>query len=240
MTPKNWAENLGGDPAGDEQACGLHHHQSFSPGPRPWPALVQPLSRSLCAGSLEIRTSPGGNHDQEVSSSWPAQPVSLLPWVHALLGVWSVQSMVTPFKEGSPQGATISNLMETNLRKSNRVPEKKKTSISALLTSKAFDCVDYNKLWKILQERWTPDHLTWLLRNLYAGQEVTVRTRHGTTDWFQIGKGVCQGCILSPYLFNLYAENIMGNARLEEAQATIKIAGRNINNLRWYHTYGRK
>ena len=105
---------------------------------------------------------------------------------------------------------------------------------------KSFWLCDHNKLWKILQERWTPDHLTWLLRNLYAGQEVTVRTRHGTADWFQIGKGVCQGCILSPYLFNLYAEYIMGNARLEEAQARIKIAGRNTNNLRWYHTYGRK
>ena len=78
-----------------------------------------------------------------------------------------------------------------------------------------------------------PDHLTCLLRNLYAGEEATVRTRHGTTDWFQIGKGVCQGCILSPYLFNFYAEYIMRNAGLEEAQAEIKIAGRNINNLRY-------
>ena len=78
-----------------------------------------------------------------------------------------------------------------------------------------------------------PDHLTCLLRNLYAGQEATVRTGHGTADWFQIGKGVCQGCILSPYLFNLYAEYIMQNARLDEAQAGIKIAGRNINNLRY-------
>ena len=78
-----------------------------------------------------------------------------------------------------------------------------------------------------------PDHLTCLLRNLYAGQEATVRTRHGTTDWFQTGKGVCQGCILSPYLFNLYAEYIMRNAGLDEAQARIKIAGRNMNNLRY-------
>ena len=99
--------------------------------------------------------------------------------------------------------------------------------------AKAFDCVDYNKLWKILEEIGVPDNLTCLLRNLYAGQEVTVRNGHGTTDWFQIGKGVCQGCILSPCLFNLYAENIMGNAGLDEAQAGIKIAGRNINNLRY-------
>ena len=97
----------------------------------------------------------------------------------------------------------------------------------------AFDCVDHNKLWKILQEMGVPDHLTCLLRNLYAGQEATVRTGHGTTDWFRRGKGVCQGCILSPCLFNLYAEYIMQNAGLDEAQAGIKIVGRNINNLRY-------
>ena len=97
--------------------------------------------------------------------------------------------------------------------------------------AKAFDWVDYNKLWKILKEMGIPDHLTSLFRNLYAGQEETVRTGHGTTDWFQIGKGVRQGCILSPCLFNLYAEYIMRNAELKEAQAGIKIAGRNINNL---------
>ena len=98
---------------------------------------------------------------------------------------------------------------------------------------KAFDCVDHNKLWNILKEMGIPDHLTCLLRNLYTGQEATVRTGHGTTDWFQIGKGVCQGCIFSPCLFNFYAEYIMRNAGLEEAQAGIKIAGRNINNLRY-------
>ena len=99
--------------------------------------------------------------------------------------------------------------------------------------AKAFDCVDHNKLWKILQEMGIPDHLICPLRNLYAGQEATVRTGHGTTDWFQIGKGVPQGCILSPCLFNLYAEYIMRNAGLEETQAGIKIAGRHINNLRY-------
>ena len=99
--------------------------------------------------------------------------------------------------------------------------------------AKAFDCVDHNKLWKTLKEMGIPDHVTCLLRNLYAGQEATVRTVHGTTDWFQIGKGVHQGCILSPCLFNLYAEYIMRNAGLDEAQAGIKIAGRNINNLRY-------
>ena len=99
--------------------------------------------------------------------------------------------------------------------------------------AKAFDCVDHDKLQKILQEMGMLDHLTCLLRNLYAGQEATVRTGPGTTDWFQIGKGVCQGCILSPCLLNFYAEYIMRNAGLEEAQAGIKIARRNINNLRY-------
>ena len=98
---------------------------------------------------------------------------------------------------------------------------------------KAFDCVDHNKLWEILQEMGIPDHLTCLLRNLYPGQEATVRTGHRTTDWFQIGKGVHQGCLLSPCLFNLYAEYIMRKAGLKEAQARIKIAGRYINNLRY-------
>ena len=93
--------------------------------------------------------------------------------------------------------------------------------------------MDHNKLWKILQEMRIPDHLTCLLRNLYAGQEATVRTGHGTTDWFQIGKGVLQGYILSPCLFNLYAKYIMRNARLDEAQAGIKTAGMNINNFRY-------
>ena len=109
----------------------------------------------------------------------------------------------------------------------------RKTSISALLTMPNPLTVDHNKLWKILKEMGLPDLLTCLLRNLYAGQEPTVRTGHGTTDWFQIGKGVHQGCILSPCLFNLYGEYIMRNAGLEEAQAGIKIAGRNINHLRY-------
>ena len=99
--------------------------------------------------------------------------------------------------------------------------------------AKTFDCVDHNKLWKILKEMGIPDHLTCLLRNLYAGQKAAVRTGHGTTDWFQIGKGVHQDCILSPCLFNLSAEYIMRKAGLEEAQAEIKTAGRNISNLRY-------
>ena len=101
------------------------------------------------------------------------------------------------------------------------------------MPNKGFDCVDHNKLWKILKEMEIPDNLTCLLRNLYAGQEATVGTGYGTIDWFQIEKGVCQGCILSPCLFNLYAEYIMRNAGLEEAQAGIKIARRNISNLRY-------
>ena len=116
-------------------------------------------------------------------------------------------------------------------RKSKRVPEKHLFLLHWLCQS--LYCVDYNKLWKILKEMGIPDHLTYLLRNLYADQEVTVRTGHGTTDWLQIGKGVRQGCIMSPCLFNVYAEYIMRNTGLEEAQAGIKIVRRNINNLRY-------
>ena len=117
----------------------------------------------------------------------------------------------------------------TNHRKSKRVLD-----FCFIDYAKAFDCVDHNKLWKILKEMGIPDHLICLLRNLYADQEeATVRTGHGTIDWFQIKKGVRQGCILSPCLFNFYAEYIMRDAGLDEAQAGIKIAGRNITNLRY-------
>ena len=120
--------------------------------------------------------------------------------------------------------------LPTSPGSSKNQESSRKTSMSAY--AKAFDCVDHNKLWKILQDTGIPHHLTYLLRNLYAGHEATVRTGHGTTDWFQIGKGVHQGCKLSPCLFNLYAEYLMRNAGLEEAQAGIKTTGRNINNLR--------
>ena len=115
--------------------------------------------------------------------------------------------------------------------------KQEKNAFCLIDYAKVFDCVDHNKLWKILQEMGIPNHLFCLLRNLYAGQETAVRIGHGTSDWFQIGKGVhqgcIQGCILSPCLFNLYAEYLMRNAALDEAQAGIKIAGRNINNLRY-------
>ena len=110
---------------------------------------------------------------------------------------------------------------------------QKNNSLSFIDYTKPFDCVNHSKLWKILKEMGIPDHLTHFLRNLYADQEATVRTRHGTTDCFNIGKGVCQSCILSPCLINLYAEYVMQNARLEEAQAGIKTAKRNIKNLRY-------
>ena len=110
---------------------------------------------------------------------------------------------------------------------------KKNTYHCFIEYAKVFDCVDHNKVWKIIQQMGLPDHLTCLLRYPYAGQEATVRTRHETTDWFQIGKGIHQSCILSPCLFNLYAEYIMWNARLDEAQAGINIVGRNTNNLRY-------
>ena len=133
------------------------------------------------------------------------------------------------FRKGRGTRNQIANI-HWIIKKSKRVPEE-------CLLLLAFDSVDHHKLWKILKEmgilKGRSDHLTCLLRNLYAGQEATIRTGHGTTDWFQIGKGVCQGCILSPCLFNLYAEYIMRNAVLVEAQAGIKIARRNINNLRY-------
>ena len=128
-------------------------------------------------------------------------------------------------------------MFKLDLEKAEEPEIKLPTSAGSLKrqenSRKTFDCVDHNKLWKILKEMGIPDHLTCLLRNLYAGQETTVRIGHGTTDWFQIGKGVYQGCILSPCLFNLYAEYIMRNTGLDEAQAGINIAGSNISNLRY-------
>ena len=114
-------------------------------------------------------------------------------------------------------------------RKNKRVPEKHLLNLIGYV--KAFDYVDLNKLWKILKEMGIPDHFTWLLRNLYAGQEAIDRSGHGAMNWFKFGKRVCQDCILSPCLFNFYAEYIMQNARLDGPQAGIKIAGRNISNL---------
>ena len=110
---------------------------------------------------------------------------------------------------------------------------QKNTHFCFIDCTEAFDCVDHNKLWKILKEMGIPDHLTCLLRNLYAGQEATIRTGHGTVNWLQIGKGVQKGCMLSPCLFNLYADYIMQNARLDETQAGIRIARRNISNFRY-------
>ena len=114
-------------------------------------------------------------------------------------------------------------------RESKRVLGKK----HLLDYAKPFDCVDHKKLWKILKQMTVPDHHTCFLRNLYAGQEATIRTRHGTMDWFKTGRGIQQGCILSPCLFNLYVEYIMQNARLAESQAEIKIAGRNTNTFKY-------
>ena len=123
--------------------------------------------------------------------------------------------------------------LTTSLGSSEKQEFQKNTYFCFLDYAKAFDCVVHKKLWKIIQEMGIPDHLTCLLRNLYACQEATVRTGHGTTDWFQIGKGVCQGCILTSCVLNLYAEDIMRNSGLGEAKAGFKIARRNINNLRY-------
>ena len=135
------------------------------------------------------------------------------------------------FRKGRGTRDQIANIRW--IIKKAREFQKKNIYFCFIDNAKAFDCVDQNKLWKILKEMEISDRLTCLLRNLYGGQEATVRTGHGTTDWFHIGKGVCQGCILSPCLFNLYAEYIMRNAEMKETQAEIKIAGKNINNLRY-------
>ena len=134
----------------------------------------------------------------------------------------------TGFRKGSRTRDQIANICRI-IQKA--IEFQKNICFCFIDYAKAFDCVDHNKLWKILKEMGIPDHMTCLLRNLYAGREEAVRTGHGTTNWFQIGKGVHQSCIMSPCLFNLYAEYIMGNAGMDEAQAGIKIARRNNNNL---------
>ena len=137
------------------------------------------------------------------------------------------------FKLVSEKAEEPETKLPTSAGSLKKQESSRKTSISALLTMPKPLSVWITRNWKILKEMGIPDHLTCLLRSLYAGQEATVRTGHGTTDWLQIVKGVCQGCILSPCLFNLHAEYIMRNAGLEEAQAGIRIARRNINNLRY-------
>ena len=141
---------------------------------------------------------------------------------------WELPDVQAGFRKGRGTRVQIANI-HWIIDKTREFQE----NICFIDYTKAFDCVDHNKLWKILKEMGIPDHLSCLLRKLYAGQETTVRTGHGTTDWFQIGKGVCQGCILSPCLFDFNAEYIMRNTRLGEAQAGIKISWRNINNFRY-------
>ena len=137
-------------------------------------------------------------------------------------------------KAEEPEIKLPTSLFNSNIKLPTKAREfQKNTYIFFIDYVKVFDCVDHNKLWKILKEMGISDHFTCLLRNLYAGQEATFKTVHGTIDWFQIGKGVHQGCILSPCLFNLHVEYIMQNDGLHEAQAGVKTAGRNINNLRY-------
>ena len=143
---------------------------------------------------------------------------------------WELPDVQAGFRKGKGTGDQITNICWI-IKKTREFQEN--IYFCFIDYNKAFDCVDHNKLWKILKEMGILDHLTCLLRNLCAGQEATARTVHGTTDWFQIGKGVRQGCILSPCLFNFYAEYIMWNAWLAETQGEIKIARRNISNLRY-------
>ena len=152
---------------------------------------------------------------------------------------WELSDVQAGFRKGRGTRDQIANICWVI----NKAREYQKNIYFSIIDfAKAFDCVGHNKLWKILQEMGLPDHLTCLLRNLYAGQEATVRTRHGAMNWFKIEKGVHQGCILSPCLFNVYVECIMWNTELDESQAEIKIVGRNTNNLRYTDdtTNGRK
>ena len=135
------------------------------------------------------------------------------------------------FNLGLEKAEKLEIKLPTSVGSSKKQDNTRKTSTSALLITQKLLTLDHNKLWKIFQEMGIPDHQICLLRNLYGGQEATVRTEHGTTDWFQIGKGIRQGCILSSCLFNFYAEYIMQNVQLDETQPGIKISGRNINNL---------
>ena len=146
---------------------------------------------------------------------------------------WYMNHELPDVQAGFRKGRGTRDQMPTSIGSLRKQESSRKTSTSALLPMPKPLTVDHKKLWEILKEMGIPDHLTCLLRNLYADQEATVRTRHGTTDCFQIRKGVRQGCVLSPCLFNLYAEYIMRNARLYEPQTGIKIAGRNINNRRY-------
>ena len=165
----------------------------------------------------------------EVTLLGAISPIDFLSLIKPLYYSVELPDVQAGFRKGRGTRAQIANIRWI-IEKAREF--KKNIYFCFIDYAKAFDCVDHNKLWKILKEMGIPDHLTSLLRNLYASQEATVRTEHGTTDWCQIGKGVRQGCILSPCLFNLYSEYIMRNAGLEEAQAEIKIAWRNISNLR--------
>ena len=144
---------------------------------------------------------------------------------------WELPDIQTGFRKGRETRDQTANICWI-IEKAREFQEKK-IYFCFIDYAQAFDCVEHKKLWKILKNMGTLDHLTCFLGNLYVDQKATVRTGHGTTDWFQTGKGVYQGCILSPCLFNLYSEPIMQNAGLNGAQAGIKIAGRNINNLRY-------
>ena len=153
----------------------------------------------------------------------------MLKILQARLQQYVYQELADGFIKGTITGDQIANI-HWIIEKAREF--QKNIYLCFIGYEKAFDCVDHNKLWKILNKTGIPEHLTCFLRNLYAGQEATFRTRHRTTDWFKIGKGVWQGCILSPSLFNLYAEYIMWNSGLDEAQTRLKTAGRNSNNLR--------
>ena len=216
---------------GKESACQCRR-RGFDPWSRKIPYVTEQLS--LFTTTIEpVLCNPGAATTEPTCCSYWS-PCTQTPMPHKR----SRQNEKLLQPESSPQWPQLeknqcSNKDPAHLldhRKSKRIPEKHLLLLHWLYQS---ICVDHNKLWKILQEKGIPDHLTCLLRNLYSVQEAIVRTGHGTTNWFQTGKGVSQSYILSLCLFNLYAEYIMRNGRLDEAQAGIKITGRSINNLRY-------
>ena len=206
--------------AQEQVAMGTHMHPHWR--------SISPWS---CGVNLHIISI--GQEPKFISSTLPPYSGLQVP-LCPLVSIFSWKEHCLPRKTQKPhRSSPCFSLLFGNICWVIEKARELQKNICFIDYSKAFDCVEHNKLWKILKEMGLPDHLTCLLRNLHTGQEATIKTRYGTTDWFQIGKGIRQGCILSPCLFNLYAEYIIRNAGVDEAQAGIKIAGRNINNLRY-------
>ena len=211
--------------------CGIRGTEYNSPGISPFEGGLH--YRHYPYHSLASGQTTGREHSPTQQQKTGFTEHGPFRTVHGVLKAGILKWFVIPFSGFRKGGGARDQIANIHWIIEKAKEFQKNIYVCFIDYAKAFDCVDHNKLWKILKEIGIPDHLTCLLTNLYAGQEATVRTEHRTKDWFQIGKGVRQGYILSPYLFNFYAEYTMRNAGLEEAQAGIKTAGRNINHLRY-------